>query len=162
MTIDQVIEHLRQTIGESCILSTTLTPLQNTLEINADNLVASCQALQRLYFDQLACITGLDFPKENTIELVYNLYAITQNLGVALKIRLVRNPANGLPTVQTLSNLWGTANWHEREIYDLLGVSFEGHPDLRRILMPADWEGYPLRKDYVPQEKYHSIHVKYQ
>ena len=154
--------------------------------------MAICEALKPLYFDQLACITGLDFPKENCIELVYNFYAITQHIGIAIKVKLVRNDesnitsktnnsdscemshqqaqndkllislSNFMPNMPTLSHLWGTANWQEREIYDLLGVNFVGHPDLRRILMPSDWEGYPLRKDYIAQEKYHGIGVKYE
>ncbi len=175
MTIEEIITHLKQNIHESCILSTNITALQNTIEVHTENFVAICEALKPLYFDQLACITGLDFPKENCIELVYNFYAITQHIGIAIKVRLVRNLdihdksnnntnnlPNVLPNMPTLSHLWGTANWQEREIYDLFGINFVGHPDLRRILMPSDWEGYPLRKDYIAQEKYHGIGVKYE
>ncbi len=165
MTIEEIIAHLRQNIHENAIISTNITALQNTIEVHAENFVAICEALKPLYFDQLACITGLDFLKENCIELVYNFYAITQNIGIAIKVKLARNDennANYLPIMPTLSHLWGTANWQEREIYDLLGVNFIGHSDLRRILMPADWEGYPLRKDYIAQEKYHGIGVKYE
>jgi NADH-quinone oxidoreductase subunit C len=65
-----------------------------------------------------------------------------------------------LPSVPSLVSIWRTADWHEREAFDLVGVYFEGHPDLRRILLPEDWVGHPLRKDYVEQEKYHGIQVK--
>ena len=68
---------------------------------------------------------------------------------------------NKLPQVPSLVKIWKTADWHEREVYDLVGVNFKGHPDLRRILLPEDWEGHPLRKDYQEQEKYNGIKVKY-
>jgi NADH-quinone oxidoreductase subunit C len=64
-----------------------------------------------------------------------------------------------LPSFQSVSNIWRTAEWHEREAYDLLGIYFEGHPDLRRILLPDDWEGYPLRKDYLAAEEYKGIKI---
>jgi NADH-quinone oxidoreductase subunit C len=66
------------------------------------------------------------------------------------------------PEVPSLSGIWKTADWHEREAYDFFGIQFTGHPNLTRILLPADWEGHPLRKDYVEQERYHGIKVKYE
>ncbi len=169
ITINEVIATLEQKLGVSVILNKNFNDLQNTIEIESTNLVAICELLQQLYFDHLACITGLHFPKENCIEVVYNLYSITQNLGLALKVKIFIiqdindiNLEKKLPNLPSLVNLWGTANWQEREVYDLFGVYFDGHPDLRRILLPADWEGYPLRKDYVEQEKYHGIPIKYE
>ncbi len=110
------------------------------------------------YFDMLSCITGVDNgPEENIIEIIYQLYSIPFNLQVMVKVQLDRE----VPKVETVSDIWKTANWQEREIYDLLGVHFENHPDLRRILLPADWEGHPLRKDYKHQEYYRGIKVEY-
>lgn len=160
MIVDEVIAILKQKLGENSISNIAISPLQNLIEVEKDTFLAICEALQQLYFDQLACIIGLDFPKENRMEVVYNFYAITQNIGLAVKVKLQRDSLP-YPTMPSIVHLWRTANWHERELFDLLGIHFDNHPDLRRILLPADWEGHPLRKDYQEQEKYHSITVKY-
>jgi NADH-quinone oxidoreductase subunit C len=79
-----------------------------------------------------------------------------------LKLEIARNqPGDPLPQVPSISHIFRTADWHEREAYDLMGIYFTGHPDLRRILLTADWEGHPLRKDYQLQETYHGIKVAY-
>jgi NADH-quinone oxidoreductase subunit C len=98
-----------------------------------------------LRFTYLSDITVVDrFPMEPRFELNYHLLSIDRGLRLRLRVRLA-----GLePSVPTLTPIWPTANWHERENFDLFGIRFQGHPDLRRILMPDDWEGYPLRKDY--------------
>ena len=70
-------------------------------------------------------------------------------------------PNEAAPQVPTVSHIWKTADWHEREAFDLMGIQFSNHPDLRRILLPEDWEGHPLRQDYQAQEYYHGIQVKY-
>jgi NADH-quinone oxidoreductase subunit C len=127
------------------------------LLIHADNLVAVAKVLQQnveFYFDQLACITGIDNGTgANTMELVYNLYSIPFNKSLGLKVVLERKT----PEVESLSSIWKSANWLEREVFDMYGINFLNHPDLRRILMPADWDGFPLRKDYQEQETYRNI-----
>jgi NADH-quinone oxidoreductase subunit C len=103
-----------------------------------------------LAFNFLSDITGVDrFPVEPRFELNYHLVSLLQR--TVLRIRVRVHGAD--PVVPTVTTIWPGANWHEREIFDLFGVRFEGHPDLRRILMPEDWEGHPLRKDY-PVEGY--------
>jgi NADH-quinone oxidoreductase subunit C len=103
------------------------------------------QAERGLQFDLLSDISAVDrFPMEPRFELNYHLLSISQRLTVRLRVWL---PGED-PVVSTLIPVWPTANWHEREIFDLFGIRFDGHPDLHRILMPDDWEGYPLRKDY--------------
>ncbi|WP_421763202.1 NADH-quinone oxidoreductase subunit C [Ekhidna sp.] len=131
------------------------------LWIHPNSILNLCKALhsnQNLYFDSLSCLTGLDNgEEEKTIEIIYNLYSIPYNLHLMLKVKIDRER----PEIDSVTEVWKTADWHEREVFDLLGVKFNNHPDLRRILLPDDWEGHPLRKDYVEQEKYHEVKVKY-
>ena len=136
------------------------------LVLQADQLFPTADFLWKsadTYFDQLSCITAIDNGVEKgTIDMIYTLYSIPFHETLHLKVVLQRLLANDqLPIIDSLSSIWKTADWHEREIFDLLGVRFEGHPDLRRILLPEDWEGHPLRKDYQQQETYHGIQVKF-
>ena len=108
---------------------------------------------RELRFDSLMCLSGVDTTKE--LGVVYHLFSYPLGHKFTLKVFLPREA----PEVPSVSGIWPTANWHERECYDLFGIVFTGHPDLRRILLPEDWEGYPLRKDYVVQEYYHGIRV---
>jgi NADH-quinone oxidoreductase subunit C len=98
-----------------------------------------------LKFNYLSDITAGDhFPIEPRFELNYHLLSISRRNRLRVKVRVLGSD----PVVESVTSAWPTANWHEREVFDLFGVRFEGHPDLRRILMPEDWEGHPLRKDY--------------
>ena len=106
-----------------------------------------------LDFDYFECLTGVDYPDQQKIVVVYHLYSYAKKHRVVLKAFLDRDD----PAMPTLVNVWSAANWQERECFDLLGVLFEGHPDLRRLLLPDDWEGHPLRKDYEEKEEYHGI-----
>ncbi|HEV2730483.1 MAG TPA: NADH-quinone oxidoreductase subunit C [Terriglobales bacterium] len=101
-------------------------------------------------FNFLSDVTCVDwFPREPRFEVIYHLLSITKKERVRLKVRL----GNGNPVIDSVTSVWPAANYFEREVYDLFGVRFTGHPYLRRLLMPEDWEGYPLRKDY-PVEGY--------
>jgi NADH-quinone oxidoreductase subunit C len=98
-----------------------------------------------LAFTYLSDVTAVDrFPTEPRFELNYHLLSISRRDSLCLRVRL---PGES-PVADTVVPVWPTANWHEREIFDLFGIRFEGHPDLRRMLLPDDWEGHPLRKDY--------------
>ena len=121
-----------------------------TIYIPTDRLVATCLALLEdasLRFNVLTEITAVDYlPREPRFEVVYHLLSIPHRLRLRLKVRV---PIGGsLPTMQ---GVWPSAGWLEREVYDMFGIVFENHPDLRRILMPDDWEGHPQRKDYPVQ-----------
>jgi NADH-quinone oxidoreductase subunit C len=98
-----------------------------------------------LAFTYLSDVTGVDrFPIEPRFELNYHLLSLSRRETLRLRVRV---PGSD-PVIDSIVPVWPTANWHEREIFDLFGVRFEGHPDLRRMFLPEDWEGYPLRKDY--------------
>ncbi len=109
-----------------------------------------------LAFDTLHCLSGVDYPKDERIEVVYHLTSLKNRHWIVLKVYLPRAGAK-MPTVE---NVWKTANWHERETYDLFGVVFEGHSDFRRILLPEDWPGHPLLKDWEWPDEWHGIPVK--
>ncbi|MBW7460269.1 NADH-quinone oxidoreductase subunit C, partial [Paenibacillus sepulcri] len=89
-------------------------------------------------------VSGIDY--ETHLEVVYHLVSLATRHEYALKVKTDREA----PQIPSVVSLWATANWNEREIFDLLGIGFTGHPDLRRIMMPDDWVGHPLRKDYEP------------
>jgi NADH-quinone oxidoreductase subunit C len=109
-----------------------------------------------LAFDCLSNQSGVDYPKRDQIEVVYHLFSYEHRHALVVKVGMPRDA----PRLATVSTVWRAAIWQEREIFDLLGVVFAGHPDLRRILLPEDWVGHPLRKDYVEPTEYHGISTK--
>ncbi|MFZ4733935.1 MAG: NADH-quinone oxidoreductase subunit C [Pirellulales bacterium] len=151
-----------------------LGSLDPWIECDATRLVDLCRWLKsnpQVRFDSLECITAVDWfepdPKKAAkvswqphLELVYHLWSTSARVSLVVKVNVPRwkdDVAGRLPEVPSVSCVWRTADWHEREVYDLSGVWFTGHPDLRRILCPEDWEGYPLRRDYVMPLEYHGI-----
>jgi len=126
---------------------------ETTVVVPLEHLVRTAEYLvtePSLRFSFLSDITTVDrYPIEPRFEVNYHLLSIERRERLRLKVRVPGNE----PVVPSVTPVWPTANWHEREIFDLFGIRFQGHPDLRRILMPEDWEGYPLRKDY-PVEGY--------
>ncbi|HEY2987382.1 MAG TPA: NADH-quinone oxidoreductase subunit C, partial [Candidatus Binatia bacterium] len=128
-----------------------------SLNVDAGHIVDVCRYLRddpETQFEVLSDLTALDLPKEDKLQVVYHLYSYSKRHQIVLKADL---PREGTPTIATLENVWKAANWFEREVFDLFGIMFEGHSDLRRIMLPEDWVGHPLRKDYVEQEEYDGI-----
>ena len=124
--------------------------------VEADWIVEICQFAQAeagLDFDYCEDVTGIDWPARKLIEVVYHLFSLQHRHQIVLKVEVDR----AQPSVPSVQGVWKAANWLEREVYDMLGVDFVGHPDMRRILLPDDWVGHPLRKDYQEAGGYHGV-----
>lgn len=117
-----------------------------TLYVPRERIVEVCQwCKSELGFNYLSDLTGNDWPeREARFEVIYHLYSMEHFTRFRLKVRVPEEPC----TCPSVTSVWATANWHERETFDLFGIVFEGHPDLRRILLTEEWEGHPLRQDY--------------
>lgn len=161
MEFEALVDHIKAQLGEELIegLDEHCTP--GAIITNTGSLPELMEFLhtdEQCYFDSLSCITGLDNGVEKaTMEVIYQLYSIPYNHHLTVKVSLDR----AKPVVDSMTSIWKAADWHEREAFDLLGIQFNNHPDLRRILLPADWKGHPLRKDYQHQEYYRGIKVEY-
>ncbi|HYY56953.1 MAG TPA: NADH-quinone oxidoreductase subunit C [Pyrinomonadaceae bacterium] len=142
-----LVKRLRERLGGALLEASEFIG-QLSIRIEAARIVEACDALKRdpkTPFDYLSDLTCVHFPErvDAPFEIVYNLYSIPGNERVRLKVAI----GDG-EQAQSVTSVWPTANWMEREVYDLFGVVFANHPDLRRILLPEDWEGHPLRKEY--------------
>ena len=129
------------------------------IRIAPASIVPVCRALKTepdLAFDCLSNQSGVDYPARAEIEVVYHLFSYRLRHDAVLKVSVPRDN----PAMPSVAAVWRTAIWQEREIFDLLGVVFADHPDLRRILLPEDWVGHPLRKDFVEPTEYHGISTK--
>ena len=114
------------------------------LIVPAPDIKGACKFLkENLNFEQLACISAIDY--KDRLALVYNIFSYKTKERINLKVFLDKVG----PSVESITPVYPAANWHEREAFDMMGINFNGHPDLRRILLPDDWEGYPLIKDYT-------------
>jgi NADH-quinone oxidoreductase subunit C len=176
MTTDAIIAQL-QANHPGLIASVVLDAIDPHVVVAPEHLVALMHHLRDepvLKFEMLNDITGVDYLEtdakklakagfEPHLEILYHLSSITHNQRFTVKVQLPRwkdGVAGNLPEVPTLAHLWPTADWQEREVYDLLGVHFQHHPDPRRILLEDDWVGHPLRKDYEFPLEYHGIRCR--
>ncbi|MGC3969989.1 MAG: NADH-quinone oxidoreductase subunit C [Pirellulales bacterium] len=171
-----LLDRLKKKFGDQ-ITGANVTNLDPWIEVAPAALVAVCNYLRDekdLKFNYLSCISGVDYFEPDAkkaakvdwqphMEVVYHLWSLTHKTSLVLKVILPRwkdDVAGEIPEVPSVSAVWPTADWHEREVYDLSGVRFTDHPSLRRILCPEDWEGHPLRKDYEMPLEYHGIRGK--
>ena len=140
------LEKLKERFAES-ILGVGEFKDELTIIVRKEDIVPVCQFLRddpELSYNFLSDLCGVDYlERKPRFDLVYNLYSIGKNHRVRLKVQVDEGEI-----VLSVTSVWSGANWFEREVFDMFGVRFEGHPDLKRILMPEDWEGHPLRKDF--------------
>lgn len=154
---NQVVEFLNKNVpGANALVNELVANVgDKSVTVEASAIKEVCHALKtsaEFQMNVLQAITATDY--KDRIELSYILASFIQNTELILKAKLPRGDKNNLPKINSVVSVWSAANFQEREAYDMMGVEFVGHPDLRRILCPYDWDGFPLRKDYVVQEKY--------
>lgn len=174
MNIQEVHSILLEKFGAEIVGSEPKKATDSWIQVAAESIVDVGRFLKddsRLSFDHLNDLCGVDYlepdpkkaPKfghEPHVEVVYHLTSMKYHHLLKLKVSVPRwkNDVPGqLPVVPSVSGVWGIANWHERETYDLVGIDFAGHPNLRRILCPEDWVGHALRKDYEFPLEYHGV-----
>ena len=155
MTAKEIYERARELCpgGVDDLDEQVLDPFFKVKAASLKELLLALRDDDVLKFDVLSDLTAVDLPKEEIIQVVYHLYSYESRQQTVIKVDLDR----AAPRIATVEDIWKVANWFEREVFDLFGVVFEGHSDLRRILLPEDWVGYPLRKDFVEQEEYDGI-----
>lgn len=133
-------------------------PVDPTIKVSPNHILDVAKFLRdddNMQFDYLSCLSGVDL--KGKLAVVYQLYSMVKRHKITIRVEV---PTEN-PSVPSVESIWRTANWHEREAFDLFGVIFTGHPDLRRILLPYDWDGHPLRKDYQVPEFYNGMKVPY-
>ena len=148
ITAASTVETVRSKFPQA-IVDTVEFRDEQTILLKSENLVGVCQYLKNeLQYTFLETVTAVDWPERiPRFDVVYQLHSMPNRCYLRLKVR-VGERREQHPSVPTVTGVWPGANWYEREVYDLFGIVFSGHPDLRRIMMPADWTTHPLRKDY--------------
>lgn len=155
-TPEEIFEHLTSQFGEDELSFECRDIGQPWIAVQASKIREVSKFLRDepdLLFNTLMCLSGVHYAKEEELGVAYHLNSTRHNHSIALKVRVPENE----PNVPSVESIWKTANWHEREAWDMTGVVFDDHPNHKRILLPEDWEGHPLRKDYVQQEFYQGI-----
>jgi NADH-quinone oxidoreductase subunit C len=158
---EEILQILKENFPESNLELKTDQPTEAILvasPLEIDKISLFLRDSSELLFDSLMNLSGVDEIKANLLSVYYHLESTILKHKITLKVSTYRNK----PEVSTVTEIWKSADWHEREAYDLFGIIFLNHPDLRRILMPYDWDaGYPLRKDYENPEFYQGMKVPY-
>lgn len=159
MVAAEIFNKLKEKFGEAILDSKIEGVLDPYAKVKPENVREVAYFLRddnELKFDYLMCLSGIDLGK-GLLGVVYHLNSISKKHKFTIKVEVSREN----PNVPSVEMVWQTANWHEREAYDMVGINFQDHPDLRRMLLPDDWDGHPLRKDYQVQEYYNGIKVPY-
>jgi NADH-quinone oxidoreductase subunit C len=155
MTPSEITKLIASSFGTK-ILASFPEDKHPRVHVDAENWRSLAEFLIRnpaLKLDWMANLSGVDYVADDKLCVVYDLWSFDLRHSFAVKVFCPRENAH----IPTVADLWPAADWHEREAFDLLGIVFDNHPDLRRILLAEDWEGFPLRKDYVFPREYHGI-----
>lgn len=156
MTFDEAFEKLKAQFPHANLEKQDTKP-DPSVKVAAEHIVEVLRYLKdQLQFETLANLGGLDYPKLPALCVFYHPFSYTHKLSICLKVYLPRQTGQRIPTV---CGIYKAANWLERETYDMFGTEFSDHPDLRRILCPEDWVGYPLLKDYSSPDYYQGMPV---
>jgi NADH-quinone oxidoreductase subunit C len=158
MTPNEIYNRLKVEFGDDIISLNEEAGFEPSIKVIPTNLVEIMLFLRDetgLEFDYPSCLSGLDLGEN--LGVVYNLYSLKEKHRITIKVEVPKDT----PDVPRCEMVWRSFDWHEMEAYDLIGVKFIGHHNMQRILLPDDWEGHPLRKDYVQPEIYHGMKVPY-
>jgi NADH-quinone oxidoreductase subunit C len=159
MTPQEIFETLRSRFGDAILEAKTegvIDPFVKVSPLSLKEISLFLRDDEKTLFDVLMCLSGMDYTG-GKLGVVYHLHSTSLDHKIVLKTEVTAES----PHAASVESVWKTANWHEREAFDLFGIVFDGHPDLRRILLPDDWEGHPLRKDYAVPEFYNGMKVPY-
>lgn len=159
MTTQEIFNILKEKFPDAVTELVTDKPVDHFINIVPDKLDEVCLFLrdsEDLQFDQLCCLSGVD-NNDGTLTSVCHLYSFKKKHKLCIKSTVIKES----PDVKSVSEIWNTADWHEREAFDMIGINYTGHKNLKRILLPEDWEGFPLRKDYEVPEFYQGMKVPY-
>lgn len=159
MTPQEIFDHLKQKFGNAVIEFKSDKPVDAFITLSADKVDEICYYLrdyEEFQFDSLSLLSGVDYADGN-LGVTYHLFSYPKRHKLVLKVIVPKDS----PNVKSVSEIWQTADWHEREAYDMIGIKFIGHKDLRRILLDDDWQGHPLRKDFELPEFYRGMRVPY-
>lgn len=155
-TLEEIAAYLKETFNTEIVEVQKGDVGDPWIEVGSDTLPEIMKLLRddpSLSFDVLMCLSGVDYPDDEALGVTYHLHSTERDQKLTLKVKV---PADH-PHVSSVESIWKTANWHEREAWDMYGIKFDDHPNHRRILCPDDWEGHPLKKDYVQQESYQGM-----
>jgi len=159
MTPQEIFDHLKSEFGSDVLEFKADKPVDPFIFVSPEKIDTICYYLrdfEDLQFDCLCLLSGVDYADGN-LGVTYHLFSFAKRHKLVLKVIVPKDS----PNVKSVSEIWQTANWHEREAYDMIGIKFTGHKDLRRILLDEDWVGHPLRKDYELPEFYRGMRVPY-
>lgn len=167
MNFEEIKHKIIEKFSADIIVAEQTEQLQPSITVDKNRLVALCEFLRKddqLYFDYLNCLSGVDYGLDkNELGVVYHISSIPYRHSLVLKIIIpFDRTVDATVHCPSVSGVWRSADWHEREAYDMYGMVFDGHPDMRRILCPDDWEGYPLRKDYVAADVYQGLKINFE